>query len=350
MESKNKKTKVLKLILIFLLFAVIIYMIPIIIEYINTVNKNKFKDNVLNIVSIGEQYYEKQKLIRNKEKLVFEFPNNIGDLKIEGQMPESGEMIITEDGQIAIAASNGKYCVIKGFENSNITILENVEICEIEQTLSLLAVSSLELEVQTVDSCIKNGSKCVYGTPFAIKVNDTTIEKFYVIEDTGTEVTLIMNRNIGDKVAWINQKNYTNKNSSCTSNACNDEGPLDALNLLNELTNDEWTNIPMKEYVYNDDSNQKKYTDVSIKMRARMITETEVNKLKKANNNQIPEYLYTNLSSENTLEQPWGYWFSTATSNYPDCARFMMFFGGIENSYVTSNTFTGIRPVITLSR
>ena len=131
------------------------------------------------------------------------------------------------------------------------------ETCESNKQLLKLATTSTDLGVSSVDSCAEDVTECDLGTAFAIQVNKDKTYKFYVLNDDGNKVTLIMDRNIGSQVAWVSKTDYITAGGSETdygSDGNNNKGPITVLNYLNSQINSEtetWTNIdPIESYEY----------------------------------------------------------------------------------------------------
>lgn len=181
--------------------------------------------------------------------------------------------------------------------------------------LKELATIDLNLGVENIDNCVTDGI-CKSGTPFIIQVNDVEDYKFYVLEDDGEKVKLIMNKNLINKVMYAPSDNL--------------EGPTEAISYLKKQTSN-WTNIEARNVKIVDDNN--KYDDIYENMRATLPTYTDINKLK----NQ--KYLYDNL------ELGSGYWLSTSSSK-------SFYAWSVINNEITTTDVSlenlGIRPVITL--
>ena len=277
--------------------------------------------------------------------------------------------------------SNDKYCITKGIDDKDITVTEDVENCEMpifEKTIADIGT--------TTATCVTSGTctqaEINVGIKVNLKVNNEKSYDFYVIADDGEKVTLIMDRNLGNKVAWVTKGDYTAAGGDETdygTNGNNNLGPITVLNYLNSQINSEtetWSNIaPIKSYEYINNENGTKntygYQKLSITngtgvltsqdgtitttltgtMRARLLTNEEANALYTANSNTTPTWLYENLSSTNTTEKPYGYWFLTAnpSDSYRGCN--MTYSSAITDSndvYIGTNN--GARPVIELSK
>ncbi len=223
--------------------------------------------------------------------------------------------------------------------------------------------------MEAYDFCINGKQKCPNGTKVKVHVNSKESYDFYVINDTGEYIELIMNKNIGPKVAWISKEDYIKAGgteSDYGEYGNNNKGPLTALNQLEDLTKN-WTNIPAYDYTLEDDKPSKLEQQLGISdskvmyqqikrtnVRTRMLTLTEVTNLgceHNQNKNTCPSWLYENLSGGNTVEQPYMYWVSTARSDLPD-SGFGVYCQGKHVYYnnVTHNSSGGVRPVIKVSK
>jgi len=196
--------------------------------------------------------------------------------------------------------------------------------------------------IEYTDNCMEDSNaECSAGTLLNVPVNNQEKYNFYVLDDTGIELTLIMEQNLGSTVAW----NVTNDNA---------QGPLTALAELEKLTSG-WTNIQTKEYIYVDDGDMNRYNIAEpFIMRARMLTRTEVLKIQEENNNIMPTFLYQNLDSDDTTALPLGYWLSTADRNFTTCAVHMHYdgklYGYTDRDYINVSGKHGLRPVIEISK
>lgn len=232
--------------------------------------------------------------------------------------------------------------------------------------MSQLATTSTDLGVTSIHACAQKGQICeVRKTDpiaFAIKVNEEKTYKFYVLNDDGNTITLIMNKNLYEDgnttesdVAWINPADYTTENNkdetpdTCGLKSCNDEGPITAINILNKRTYD-WYYITAKPYTYNGmktDGIARKYEDITMTMTARMITYAEATTLGcTTSSGSCPSWLYENLNGTGD-DNTWGYWTSTVSSTTTEAWN-LGFTGRMNPTYVFGNY--GVRPVIELSK
>ena len=370
--QKRKRMKgftLIELLAVIVILAIIaLIAVPVIMNIINKANKSAFKDTAYGIISAGELYFAEQQLDLNgmSEDETIELPDTTNTLGLKGEIPE-GSIKISKEGKIALAVHNGRYCITKGFEDTDITVTENYEKCELpkEPNPNISSTSECVTSGTCSDTEINNGIKV------NVKVNDKENYDFYVISDNGTELTLIMDRNIGTQVAWVTKVDY-NDDTNYGSYGKTDKGPITTLNYLNNQTAN-WTNIdPIESYTYdnnlNDSSAYQKLeitngegvltskdgattTTLTGVSRARLLTYEEADALCRVNSYKTPTWLYTNLSSSNTTEVPKAYWFLTTHPPYTYDVRAMYYDGVLTyNNMVSNETTHGTRPVITLSK
>ena len=336
MKRNKKGFTLIELLAVIVILAIIaLIAVPTIMNIINKANKSAFKDTAYGIISAGELYFSEQQLEVNgmESDKTFDLATDVnveGGLQIKGEVPYEGTLVVNTKGQIALSISNGRYCITKKYDDNDITVTEDTN-CYFPYSLPALVTTSELLGVTEINSCVEKGKVCeVNGTDpiaFAIKVNEDKTYKFYVISDDGDKVTLIMDRNIGSKVAWVSKSDYTKAGGSETdygTTGNNNKGPITVLNYLNRKINSEtetWTNIaPIESYEYvnnlNGTTNTYGYQKLTITngvglltsqdgtttnltgtMRARLLTYEEVNTIKTNNNGAVPTWLYENLSS-----------------------------------------------------
>ena len=374
--KKNKGFTLIELIAVIAVLAIIaLIIVPTITTMMKETRKNAFEDTAYGLIKAANQYHTKKDLLSDKaSETIFEFPNNVEGLELTGELPESGYIKIDKDGKVTLVISNGRYCATKRESETKVTVTEDVENCTLNRTLTQLATTETGVEIP---ACITNKTTCAAGEKVAIKVNDTDVYTFYVIADSGDKLALIMDRNIGSKVAWSSKIDYTTAGGSETdygSSGNNNLGPITALNYLNSQTAN-WNNIdPIESYTYANNLNgttnsygyQKlivtngtgvltsqdgtKNTTLAGTMRARLLTYEEANTLKTNNNGTMPTWLYENLSGSNTTAAPYGYWLLTAYLSHSGYGRRMSCSGDINYHNVYHVSSDGARPVIELSK
>lgn len=238
--------------------------------------------------------------------------------------------------------SSLKYRLLVKFKDGTFASI-NVDFCSVTAN-SVFVISDTN---KTIPDCITNDTKCDPGTPVAVKVNDEEIYDFYVMSDNNSELTLIMDRNLGETVAWISKADYLEAGGTDdewlagdTAVGNNNKGPLTALNTLEDRTSS-WTNIPSSTYILTDENGA--YSSMTRTARARLITDSEAQTLLSLSNNS---WVYGNL-----YRPPYGYWTSSAsTSAYSFQAWNMFYSGGLSRKSVDNASGYGIRPVITIPK
>ena len=217
----KKGFTLIELLAVIVILAIIaLIAVPGLMSIIDNANKKAFKDSAYGILNAGELYYSKQEMNFNTmtEAMTFNFPNDIGDLSVKGELPQ-GTMIITKDGDIALAIKNGKFCVTKGINDKDITMTNDVENCKLPYMLGDVVYynpneAKICTEIEWDNNEDKNGkSGCM---------------RWYVYALNGSTPKLILDHNTTDGVAWISKDDYV-ANQNCTGDdyhpaVCNDQG------------------------------------------------------------------------------------------------------------------------------
>ena len=344
-RNKSGFTLIELLAVIVILAIIALIAVPVVMNIITKSRKSAFKDSAYGIIKAGELYYADRLLEPEgmTEDKTFTFPNEVAGLDLKGSKPSSGSVIVTKEGKVAIGVTDGKYCITKGFEDADVTVTEDVENCEFPK----LPIMTSE------NSCIQAGNTCSAddikaGITVNVKVNDEQTEKFYVLADDGNKVTLILNRNLGNNVAW-----YADASD-------NSYGPITALTALQDRTST-WTNLPemtINTFDYDDGREDVSLGDnKSFTMYVRLPKYSEISAVKTANGGTMPKWLHINLwgTGDDTKDSngyyKYGYWTSTVASSYSYIAHVVSYSGGLTVSFsVDSDRDFGVRPVIELSK
>ena len=352
---KKKGFTLIELLAVIVILAIIaLIAVPVIMNIISSARKSAFEDTAYGLISAGEIYYA-QELLENGMTSDVEFTIEDGKfvgenkLEVKGALPTNGKIKVTRDGKVALAISNGAMCITKGYGDSKIDPEADVDNCELpaEPAKTLRELAKTNDFAPSVDVCATSG-ECAPGTPFAIEVAPGEVKNFYVVSDADNKVTLLMDRNIGETVAWITQKDYLDAGGAALNwgeYGNNSKGPLTALNYLESQTSD-WENIIAQEYKYTDD---KYGTILRTNARTRMLTQTEVSSLGcYENSTSCPEWLYINLDYPSN-----GYWISSTYATSDDGTWFLGLVNYVPSLYseaVIYSTIQGVRPVIEISK
>ena len=116
---KNKKgfTLIELLAVIVILAIIALIAVPVILNIINKANKSAFKDTAYGIISAGELYFAEQQLELNgmSGEETFDFSeDNSDEIEVKGNVPKGTILKINEYGEIALAMSDGRYCIAVG--------------------------------------------------------------------------------------------------------------------------------------------------------------------------------------------------------------------------------------------
>jgi len=330
-QKREKGFTLIELLAVIVILAIIaLIAVPVIMNIINKANKSAFKDTAYGVISAGELYFAERQLEPNgmSGDVTFDLPDTTKQLVLKGEVPK-GTITITEEGKISIAVTNGRYCATKGLEEKDVTITEDVEKCKNPGEPEPEPIMTSENACITSGTCSQADINA--GILVNVKVNNTQNYDFYVIADTGTELTLLMSENLGGRVNWYK------------SAANNSQGPENALAELTLRTND-WTNIPEKTYTLSglgEDKTTRRYEDKTVTGRARLITYEEANNIKTA-------WMFENLHDSGNYGV-YGYWTSTAYAGDSGAAWIVYYLGYFISDYTNTGSY-GIRPVITLSK
>lgn len=228
--------------------------------------------------------------------------------------------------------SSPKYRLIVKFQDGTFASI-NLNFC----TFTSNSVFVISEKNPTIPDCITNNTTCAAGTEVTIKVNDSQTYDFYVISEDVSEgtITLIMNTNLVYSASWGAKR-------------ANDAGPVTILDNLENQTSS-WINIPSATYRVEDEENV--YPSMTRTARARLITKSEVSTLGCTTSaGSCPTWLYRYTFGNNSNNNPFGYWTSSASANSSYDAWVVSYFGDIGTVQIDDERGYGIRPVITISK
>jgi len=242
------------------------------------------------------------------------------------------------------------------------------------------------------DTCVKTkcyesktAGSCPAGTIIVYKVNDTEIVRFHVIHDKGSTMTMQSQRNIIYNLAWMDYDDYKSENTdgtSCSYEACNEEGPISILEAL-EGTTAGWVNVNNQTYTlgtttfktnaytgcsaYNSCTTNK-YTLPSRTVKARLLSVQEAVDLGCITAVQTcPKWMYNYLTNSTDYNGTIndanigpngilgtvgndGYWMMNAYSGANTGAWRITYNGSINYSSTNFNNFYGARAVIEINK
>lgn len=132
---------------IVVLAIIMVISVPLIGGVIEDVKKNSFKIAVKHLAKAAELTYFGNKENKGRE-IIFEFndyemTSNFPDatLEFEGKAPQNGNLIIRKDGKISYSFHDGKYCIEKGYDETEpVANDKNSDLCVSEVEMPVVAI------------------------------------------------------------------------------------------------------------------------------------------------------------------------------------------------------------------
>ena len=149
---KEKGFTLVELLAVIVILAVIsLIATPMILGVIEKANKSAAIESINGIMDAAEKYMI-ESMITGNETSRFDFPSDT-KLSYKGKKPESGTLLVDEDGNMSITAKINGYCVRKRFMENSLYII-NEEACEIES--EEIDMSPPSIPTVTVNSTISS--------------------------------------------------------------------------------------------------------------------------------------------------------------------------------------------------
>jgi len=127
--KKHGFTLVEMLSVIVILGILALITIPTVNKIMKNAKISTFESSMVGLVNAGKLYYQSNTVLgQTMADKTFTFPDASG-LEINGEAPKSGSMIVSSQGKIALAVSNGEYCAKKGYDETEISINEDIDNC-----------------------------------------------------------------------------------------------------------------------------------------------------------------------------------------------------------------------------
>ena len=206
------------------------------------------------------------------------------------------------------------------YTSETIKIDKTAPIITVDGHTSSYSVNYIKPSSNTICTPVSGTTSYDLGTEYTCDVGDGTERTFYVLEDNGDSVDLIMSENLGSTVAW-------------NSSGSNTGGPVTANNYLESQTTS-WT------------------VDVSLPT-GQQIANAVGNTSWTSGGNSISlsnaPWLYDNLWTSSNTSLPDGYWTSTPYSSDSRRAWSVYSNGSLLRRNVDTTDY-GVRPVITISK
>ena len=367
---KNKGFTLIELLAVIIILAIIaLIAVPTILNIIENSKKKALENTAYGMIRAGEYYYNNKLFDKgNFSKQTFYGPNYVG-LEFKGKKL-GGRLTIDADGNIKLIICDGGYCATKGVDESLVTVEKSSE------TTAYSVGDTVYYNPVSGTSCDN------YVAANSLNENKSGCMKWYVINDGGETIDALLDHNTTYQVAWISVSDYATANTdgtSCSFDACNDEGPITLLTQLQSDTSN-WSDSLVRNDSYTDLA--KGYTIDYSGYKARLIDANELwaitestngasgwtsatakeedkfyfdgNKLNeqvKSNYKWLFDYTNncTNYGCDIADSGTDGYWTSSSTVYDPHYAWRVYYNGRVSDSRVYSTSY-GLRPVITISK
>ena len=235
-------------------------------------------------------------------------PNGKLTIEMSGNKPSGGTIAI-KDGQVTTDSK----MTIGSYEVAYNSTNKKYEATEKDGSSSTNVLCKAVTTATTGN--IPSGS-FNYGDEYICNLGDTDDSKnltFFVLDKTDTEVSLIMNKNLGNTTIWAEE--------------VTDTTPVIAnMELQSRIEN--WNVVANKIKVGFPSKNQ----------------------IEKTYTGSMPIWLYDYLDggTPNTVSNLWGYW--TSSPNTSGTAWVVVYQGTLDTTSIGNDVVYGIRPVITVSK
>ena len=191
MKNKRGFTLIELLAVIVILAIIALIAVPVIMNILDKANKSAFKDTAYGLISAAELYYSEQQLDLNGVLVdkTFNLPTDVNTedgLQIKGNIP-TGAVELNADGDISLAISNGRYCIIKAFADQDITVYDSGDSCLLPGTAVVNGDSPLTLHnshgqnltnYKIYGNSIQNGTPTPEAPIEVESVGDKTVNLF----------------------------------------------------------------------------------------------------------------------------------------------------------------------------
>jgi type IV pilus assembly protein PilA len=104
---------------------------PLILNVIDEAKKGSFKNSAYGIVQTAELKYTQDTLSGNEGEATFTYVDGVETSNVDGKKldykgskPQNGVVKINNNGEVALALHDGKYCALKSYSQSSVTVIE----------------------------------------------------------------------------------------------------------------------------------------------------------------------------------------------------------------------------------
>ena len=190
-QKKNRGFTLIELLAVIVILGIIaVIAVPTVKNITKDAKMKAFANTARGIVRAGDLYYSRKDMMDEiNGDATFNFSNDVSELQINGKLPEAGTMVINEDGDVALAISNGKYCAVKGFSDKDVSVIEDLENCLIPVTYNIGDI--IYYNPETNEICTD------YVEANSEESNTSGCLKWYVYNANGSKAKLMLDHDIG---------------------------------------------------------------------------------------------------------------------------------------------------------
>src|SRR5574344_193694 len=376
-RNSRKAFTLIELLEVIVILAIIALIItPVITDVIKKARESSDLRSAEAYVKAGDNFYAEATLDSNKSSLLG--TNVINSLEVNNA-EATGTLIVNSDGTVAMAIVLNNKCYVKTSSQyvDQITVSDDTTNCTVSNENNYKTYSNGE----AVYFNVSTGKTCLASEAVSTTNTKTGCMKFYAFGDSSTSKTVNM---ILDHNTTANNVNW----AASVNTAGPDKTSGYAYYQLLQDTNS-WVGVETQSnYTYTNSSTSYtvKYGDDNAKVR--FITANEIatitgNTSWNSNTKLETDWFYLDSNSQTQTAKSigaskyawlydytyqctqygcnaedntsynsnyaWGYWISDAVSGGSSNAWIVHQGGNLDNSNVT-NTFYGVRPVITVSK
>lgn len=259
--NEKKQTMILLTTLFLMVSMLILY--PVLKISLNNNNEDKIKNNVINIISEVNNYY-KENTIFNEEYQVFTIMNyNIVEegLVINEKLPEDGYIYINKEGKVQIVANDGEYCIIKKYNDEDITITNDKK-CKIINSVKLGNIN-IAVSDDNNDGLYKVNDYYVYrgyDPNNYIEINNIL---FRIVKiDNSKNITIISNNKLIDKSWDTINNNYSLTRESNIGYYLNNNEDLKSLRTYENFVENEYYSYMYEDHNFDNNENYFQFGSV----------------------------------------------------------------------------------------
>ncbi len=210
--KNNKGFTLIELLAVIIILSIIMVMIvPTVNNLINDSKKRLLKVSALGLARTAQQQYIDLMTNNKNNFIIFNYKDGIetssqpdASLNFTGKRPKNGKVIINKDGQIKVVLHDDKFCAIKDFNESEVTLSEN----NADDCINKLGQTTIEIIDVKIEDVLSSGP-VIFENYLQFPGKADLIEgKNYIVSLTKADGEIINLYNLG--VTNVELTNYFN--------------------------------------------------------------------------------------------------------------------------------------------